>query len=66
LLGSPSSRPADVLAVVREAKRVEDDRQGGGDGSESRFGDDMTESDGRGVWLLGEQRWERQKPGKEA
>ena len=33
---------------------------GGGDG----FGDDMTEAGGRGVWLLGEQRWERSKSPK--
>lgn len=57
LLG-PSAQPGDILSVVRAA------RQGDGDddGDESAgFGDDMTESNGRGVWLLGEQRWEKKQ-----
>ena len=62
LLGA-DSEPRHIHLVLKPAAASSD---GDGDGADSDgaagpggFGDDMTESEGRGVWLLGEQRWEK-------
>jgi hypothetical protein len=55
LLG-PTAEPSDLYGIIA--------RKGGqGDGDDNEYDDDMTESEGRGVWLLGEQRWEKPRGG---